>query len=94
VTRLQNRIAEQQAERRTDLKRERRKFSYSELYHRRFPRIACRKGRQLVQSEGFYRVDMLECQGRIFTYLARANGKMVRVMVDSRFGTIIGTTPF
>jgi hypothetical protein len=98
VSRLQKKIAEQQAERRTKLERDRQKYSYSELYRRRsystFRRIPCRKGQQLVRSEGFYRVSMLECQGRIFTYLARANGKMVRVMVDSRFGTIVGTRPF
>jgi hypothetical protein len=97
VSRLQDKIAREQSKRRTTSERDRNHYSYSEINpfaYSPFRGIDCRKGRLLVQGQGFYRVNPLECQGRIFTYLARENGKMVRVTVDSRYGRIIGTRPF
>jgi hypothetical protein len=92
VSRLQNKIAQQQAERRQQLGKSQKRPSYLYAYSPR--QISCRTGRQLVRGQGFYRVNALECQGRTFTYLARENGKLVRVTVDSRHGRIIGTRPF
>jgi hypothetical protein len=97
VSRLQDKIAREQSKRRKTSERDRNHYSYSETNpyaYSPFRGIDCRKGRLLVQGQGFYRVNPLECQGRIFTYLAREKGKMVRVTVDSRYGKIIGTRPF
>jgi hypothetical protein len=97
VSRLQAKIARDRAKR-SSSEKERSSYSYSAIgrrfTHSPFPDISCREGRLLVQSQGFSRVNALECQGTTFTYLARENGEMVRVTVDARYGRIISTRPF
>jgi hypothetical protein len=98
VSRLQDKIARQQAKSRNASGTSRNQYSKPNPYrlfaHSPFRGIDCREGRLLVQGQGFYRVNPLECQGLTFTYIARQNGKLVRVTVDSRYGRIIGTRPF
>jgi hypothetical protein len=98
VSRLQEKIAREQAKRRSTSEKERNPYSYStidRLYaDSPFRELTCREGRLLVQGQGFFRVNPLECRGRTFTYLARENGRMVRVTVDSLYGRIISTRPF
>ncbi len=97
VSRLQRKIAREQAKRSSSI-RKRSSYSYSAIdrpfAHSPFREITCREGRLLVQGQGFSRVNALECQGTIFTYLARENGEIVRVTVDARYGRIISTRPF
>jgi hypothetical protein len=98
VSRLQDKIAREQAKSRNSSERNRTQYSYSDTNrvhaYSPFRGIDCREGRLLVQGHGFYRVNPLECQGLTFTYIARENGKMIRVIVDSRYGRIITTRPF
>jgi hypothetical protein len=97
VSRLQAKIARDRAKDSSSATA-RRSYSYSAIGrpfpHSPFPDISCREGRLLVQGQGFSRVSALECQGTTFTYLARENGKMVRVIVDARYGRIISTRPY
>jgi hypothetical protein len=98
VGRLQDKIAREQAKRRNASGTGRNQYSKPDpgrlFAYSPFRGIDCREGRLLVQGQGFYRVNTLECQGLTFTYIARENGKLVRVTVDSRYGRIIGTRPF
>lgn len=52
-------------------------------------RITCGEGRDLLFDGGFRRVRTLECQGRIYTYLARRRGETFRIQVNSRTGRIL-----
>jgi hypothetical protein len=97
VSRLQKKIAREQAKRRSSI-RKHSPYPHSaidrQFAHSPFREISCREGRLLVQGQGFSRVNALECQGTTFTYVARENGEIVRVTVDARYGRIISTRPF
>lgn len=97
VGRLQRKIARAQAERRKSSQRDQNPHTYSaidrQFAYSPFREISCRQGALLVQGKGFFRVNALECQGLIFTYLARKKGKTVRVTVDARYARIISARP-
>jgi hypothetical protein len=56
-------------------------------------RITCGEGRELLLDRGFRRVRTVECQGRIYTYLARRRGETFRIQVNSRSGRILNIRP-
>jgi hypothetical protein len=88
VGRLQNTIGKQQTERKTAAGA----FQRPAILQLQGPSgLSCRRGRRLLQGQGYYRVSPFECRGRMFTYFARRDGKVVRILVDSRNGRIIST---
>jgi len=89
VSRLQNKIAREQAKRKLGNEGDIAGYRYPELNSRSTGSLDCREGRLLLQGLGYYRVSPIRCQGRIFTYLARENGDTVRILVDSRYGRVI-----
>lgn len=61
-------------------------------YQQRYPRISCGEGRRIVAEEDFVKIRTVECNGPTFTYQARRGSHTYRVYVNSRRGTISGTT--
>ena len=57
------------------------------------PRISCGEGRAILRDRGFYRVRVIECSGRTYTYLGRRHGDSFRVLLNSRNGRIVGVNP-
>lgn len=57
------------------------------------PRISCGEGRAIVDDSGFYRVRVIECSGRNFTYAASRHGNPYRVVLNSRTGDIVSVRP-
>jgi len=57
------------------------------------PRISCGEGRSIVDDSGFYRVRVIECSGRNFTYAASRHGNPYRVVLNSRTGDIVSVRP-
>ena len=55
-------------------------------------RISCGDGRAIV-AKRFNRVRVVECKGRIYTYLGRRNGATFRVTVDRGTGRLIRRAP-
>jgi hypothetical protein len=56
-------------------------------------RLGCGEGRAIVRDRGFYRVRIVECRGRIYTYLGRRHGDTFRVLLNSRNGRIVDLDP-
>lgn len=52
-------------------------------------RVSCGEGRHIV-AERYNRVRVVECNGRIYTYLGRRHGDTFRIMLNSRSGRIVG----
>ncbi|HEY7747068.1 MAG TPA: hypothetical protein VH933_00100 [Aestuariivirgaceae bacterium] len=55
--------------------------------------ISCRGGGRIVHNRGFRDVRPIECDGRTFTYIGSWRGDVLKVLVDSATGRIIGVTP-
>jgi hypothetical protein len=53
------------------------------------PRIGCREGRGIVADNGFRRVRIVECAGRIYTYTGRRGGRLFEISLSSRSGRIV-----
>jgi hypothetical protein len=53
-----------------------------------YSRVSCREGADIV-SERFDRVRILDCDGRIYTYLGRRYGDTFEIQLNSRTGRII-----
>lgn len=51
-------------------------------------RVSCREGAEIV-SERFNRVRIVECDGRVFTYLGRRYGDTFEIKLSSRTGRIL-----
>ncbi|WP_119271725.1 hypothetical protein [Taklimakanibacter deserti] len=51
-------------------------------------RVSCREGAEIV-SERFARVRIVECDGRVFTYLGRRYGDTFEIKLSSRTGRIL-----
>ena len=56
-------------------------------------RIGCAEGRSIVRERGFYRVRIVECAGRAYTYIGRRHGDTFQVLVSARSGRIIDVNP-
>jgi hypothetical protein len=57
------------------------------------PRISCGEGRAILRDRGFYRVRIIECSGRTYTYFGHRHGDSFRVLLNSRNGRIVGVNP-
>jgi hypothetical protein len=51
-------------------------------------RVSCREGAEIV-SERFARVRIVECDGRVYTYLGRRRGDTFEIKLNSRTGRIV-----
>lgn len=51
-------------------------------------RVSCREGADIV-SERFARVKIVDCSGRIYTYLGRRHGDTFEIKLNARTGRII-----
>jgi len=56
-------------------------------------RIGCAEGRSILRDRGFYRVHIIECYGRTYTYTGRRHGDMFRILLSSRSGRIVDVSP-
>ena len=56
-------------------------------------RIGCAEGRSILRARGFYRVHIVECYGRTFTYTGRRHGDAFRILLSSRSGRIVDVSP-
>lgn len=70
-------------------------FYYPEAYWQGFgvpfysDRISCSYGRRAVADRGYRRVRTIECNGRNYTYTARRNGNVYRIVISARTGNIV-----
>ncbi len=69
-----------------------RPYWQQRYYEPRYSRISCGEGRRIVADDDFFRIRTIECNGTTFTYQARRGSHTYRVFVNSRRGTISGTT--
>jgi hypothetical protein len=53
-----------------------------------YDRVSCREGAEIV-AERFARVRILDCDGRIYTYLGRRYGETFEIELSSRTGRIL-----
>lgn len=51
-------------------------------------RVSCREGAEIV-SERFARVKIIDCNGRIYTYLGRRHGDTFEIKLNARTGRIV-----
>jgi hypothetical protein len=51
--------------------------------------ISCEEGRDGVRDSGFYKVRVISCDGRRYTYKGRRNGNPYVIRVSRRSGEII-----
>jgi hypothetical protein len=56
-------------------------------------RLGCSEGRAIVREHGFYRVRLVECDGRTYTYIGRRHGETFQVLLSARSGRIIDINP-
>ncbi len=53
-------------------------------------RVSCREARNILRSEGFRRVEAVDCEGSRYQFEAVYRGRPVLVTVSSRSGRILG----
>ncbi|MFO0990953.1 MAG: hypothetical protein U1E67_03360 [Hyphomicrobiales bacterium] len=56
-------------------------------------RLSCGEGREIVRDSGFYRVRMMDCEGRYYAYAGVRRGIPFRIVVSSRSGEIVSARP-
>jgi hypothetical protein len=62
-------------------------YYYDDYYIEPY-RVSCREGAEIV-SERFSRVRILECNGRVYTYVGRRYGDTFEIKLSSRTGRIL-----
>lgn len=51
-------------------------------------RVSCREARYKIRNRGFYKIETIECDGRIYTFHASRGNARYTVYVNSRSGRI------
>ncbi len=67
-------------------------YGYYPVYGGGYDGISCWKAKKIVQNHGYYKVNAIDCSGKIMRFKAKKFGNPYRVKVN-RWGNIVDVDP-